>query len=357
MINTAEKDFVIREATSADYAAWDLFTEKHPNASPYHLIAWKRAIEDAYSHKCFYLIAEHNSKIVGILPLVKVSPPFMTGSICSLPFCDIGGALVTEQNALPLLLTRAKAISQTHTTCKLNLRGDVPLSDHDKKTDEGLTGQKVRMILALPESSESLMSSFKAKLRSQIKKAGKNGITYTQANNQSAIDAFYSIMQANMRLLGSPVHSKKWFESIIKHYGDNAKIGLVTKDGTVVGAAIVLLCANVATVPWASTLIEFNKYSPNMGLYWGLIGSAADNGFNTFDFGRSTVGEGTYRFKKQWGANPAPLNWQNYDHNGLIEPLETGASKLRPLIASTWSKLPASITNALGPLLRRYITL
>ena len=94
-----------------------------------------------------------------------------------------------------------------------------------------------------------------------------------------------------------------------------------------------------------------------MGLYWGLIGSATDNGFNTFDFGRSTVGEGTYRFKKQWGAKPALLNWQDYNHSGLIEPLETGASKLRPLIASAWSKLPASITNALGPLLRRYITL
>ncbi len=212
MINTVEKEFIIREAISADYAAWDLFTESHPNASPYHLIAWKKAIEEAYFHECFYLIAEHNTKIVGILPLVKVSPPFLKGSICSLPFCDIGGPLVTEQNALPPLLARAKTISQTHSASQLSLRENSQLAFDEKKSDKDLKGQKVRMILALPESSEALMKSFKSKLRSQIKKAEKNGISYTQSNNQSAIDAFYSIMQANMRLLGSPVHSKKWFE-------------------------------------------------------------------------------------------------------------------------------------------------
>ena len=28
-----------------------------------------------------------------------------------------------------------------------------------------------------------------------------------------------------------------------------------------------------------------------------------------FDFGRSSEGEGTYKFKKQWGAKPTPLVW------------------------------------------------
>ena len=48
MINTEEKDFVIREATPKDYAELDAFTDKHPHASPYHSIAGKKAIEEAY---------------------------------------------------------------------------------------------------------------------------------------------------------------------------------------------------------------------------------------------------------------------------------------------------------------------
>ena len=62
--------------------------------------------------------------------------------------------------------------------------------------------------------------------------------------------------------------------------------------------------------PWASSLRQYSKYSPNMLLYWKMLEFACDNGFNYFDFGRSSLDEGTYKFKKQWGASPVPLPWQ-----------------------------------------------
>ena len=46
-----------------------------------------------------------------------------------------------------------------------------------------------------------------------------------------------------------------------------------------------------------------------MLLYWTFLAFAADNGYGQFDFGRSTPGEGTYRFKSQWGAEPHQLYW------------------------------------------------
>ena len=94
-----------------------------------------------------------------------------------------------------------------------------------------------------------------------------------------------------------------------------------------------------------------------MSLYWGLLGFAADNGFTKFDFGRSTVGEGTFRFKKQWGATPVALDWRDYNQHGLIESSPESSSKIRPLVANTWAKLPFSVVNLLGPQLRRYISL
>ena len=357
MINNEYEVVVTREATPKDYKAWDDFVKNHPDATPYHLIAWKQAIQHAYHHECFYLIAEQDSKIIGILPLVKISPPLLTGSICSLPFCDVGGMLVSDAKAEHFLLTKAKVIARMHTSHNLHLRQSAQESDAEIKSEAESAEQKVRMILPLPDSSDALSASFKSKLRSQIKKAAKNNITYSQTNDPAAIASFYGVMQANMHLLGSPVHSKKWFESIINFYGDKAQIGIVKKDNTVVGAAILLLCGNMAVVPWASTLTEYNKYSPNMSLYWGLLGFAADNGFTKFDFGRSTVGEGTFRFKKQWGATPVALDWRDYNQHGLIESSPESSSKIRPLVANTWAKLPFSVVNLLGPQLRRYISL
>ena len=60
----------IRLAEDADQERWDEFILSHPKASPYHLFAWKKAIEAAYEHKCIYFYAEKNREILGVLPLV-----------------------------------------------------------------------------------------------------------------------------------------------------------------------------------------------------------------------------------------------------------------------------------------------
>ena len=121
-----------------------------------------------------------------------------------------------------------------------------------------------------------------------------------------------------MRNLGSPVHSRKFFESIRKHYAHGMTISLVKMEDKVVGAGLVLLMKKVATIPWASTIPEFNKYAPNMLLYWSILKHVTDNGCSRFDFGRSTYNEGTYKFKQQWGAQPTPLEWLSYAPSGEI---------------------------------------
>ena len=56
MINNSIK---IRLAEESDQECWDEFILSHPKASPYHLFAWKKAIEAAYGHKTYYLLAMH----------------------------------------------------------------------------------------------------------------------------------------------------------------------------------------------------------------------------------------------------------------------------------------------------------
>ena len=348
-----------RIASPAEYTVCDQFVEQHPEATPYHFTAWLKSIEQAYQHQCFYYIAEEDGVIVGLVPLVKMKLYFLAGSLCSLPFCDVGGVLANNAEIRDALEAAAKEFSGKETAYNLSLRGSAIKAEVSNEEKEYPSGSKVRMILPLPESSEVLLASFKPKLRSQVKKAAKNGVTYSQASDLEAVKEFYNVMQFNMQRLGSPIHAKQWFESIVTHYGERAQIGLVHYQNKVVGAAIILLSGKTVTVPWASTLVEYNKYSTNMALYWGLLSFAADNQFESFDFGRSTIGEGTYRFKKQWGAKPVALAWQDFDKNGLIEKTtgSSTASKLKQVVVSFWSKLPPTVANKLGPMFRRNISL
>ena len=63
-------------------------------------------------------------------------------------------------------------------------------------------------------------------------------------------------------------------------------------------------------IPWASSIRDFNPLCPNHLLYWHAMETAVAEGVDVFDFGRSTPGEGTFKFKEQWGAEPVPLHWE-----------------------------------------------
>jgi hypothetical protein len=94
-----------------------------------------------------------------------------------------------------------------------------------------------------------------------------------------------------------------------------------------------------------------------MLLYWAVLSEAADQQLSEFDFGRSTVGEGTFNFKKQWGCLPQKLHWQSYEDGSIKHIKHINMSSSRALIESIWQKLPLRVTNTIGPKVRKYISL
>lgn len=336
--------------------SWDSYVKNHPDGSPYHQFAWKMAIEQAYGHKAYYLMALDSAKVVGIMPMIHVKCPLRRGQMVALPFCDVGNVLCHDYETLKSLVKEAIIISKRLGVGLLDLRGPI---DEDFFAEQQLSVHKqrgkVRMLYELPDSSEMLWNEFKSKLRSQVRKAEKNGLSFTWDN--SRVTEFYQVFCENMRDLGSPVHSRIWFEAVLHHYGERAHVGLVYSGEKAVGGGILLSIDNKISVPWASTLRSYNRLNPNMLLYWNLLKFSADNGFSLFDFGRSTPGEGTYKFKSQWGAQPEPLLWYNVSLHGHQAAAVSANSSSRKFVAKYWQQLPIPVANFLGSRLRRYISL
>lgn len=338
-----------------DLAKWDEFVLSHPDAGPYHLSAWEKSIERAYGHKTYYFLAEDPGKnITGIFPLALIKPPLLKASLVSLPFCDYGCMLTSDGNVSSLLLHHALELSGS-----LNSRLEIRCKNENTLLDEtgkfGLITHKSRMLLELPGSSDELWNQFKSKLRSQVRKPMKEGLEF-KMGSIDMLDEFYGVFCSNMKALGSPVHSKKWIRSVMETFSAHAHIGVVFKKDIPIAAGIILTHNDTVSIPWASTIRDYNRLSPNMLLYWGFLKFACDNGFKYFDFGRSTPGEGTYRFKEQWGAKPHPLYW--YVEGALNQDQPVLANgKIREILERAWSRLPLGIANILGPLVRRYISL
>ena len=113
-----------------------------------------------------------------------------------------------------------------------------------------------------------------------------------------------------MRDLGTPVYSKSFFGNISEAFPDTTRIFAVYHETRMIAAGIGSWFKDTFEVPWASSISDYNALCPNNMLYLEAIRFAIRNGFKKFDFGRSSPHEGTYNFKKEWGALPVQLYWQ-----------------------------------------------
>ena len=385
--------------------AWDDYVHVHPQATLYHLSGWKNVIEKTYGHKTYYLMAVNSSKlkaqsskgtgrspfhrgeadftgelnsnrVVGILPLVHLKHFLFGNSLISIPFFDLGGILADDVEMEKALLNEAIKIGHDLKVKDIELRHTEPLSwlahssQHPAHSqDETPIGHelssihyatkthKVRMLLDLPASSEILMKSFKAKLRSQIKKPLKEGLKAT-VGGVELLDDFYRVFTINMRDLGSPVHSKKLMGNVLKEFPDKSKIVMIYKDGQPLACSLIVGFKGTLENPWASALREYGRLGPNMLLYWTMLEYACDNGYDHFDFGRSSPEEGTYKFKEQWGAKLTSFHWHSISLEGKSTfSAEASEKSGFDKAIRYWQKLPVSITKIIGPSIRKHIGL
>ena len=92
-----------------------------------------------------------------------------------------------------------------------------------------------------------------------------------------------------------------------------------------------------------------------MWLYWNCLRYACEQGYRIFDFGRSTVGEATFKFKEQWGAQPVCHYWHYHlTEQNTIPVLNPQNPKFR-LAINIWRRLPLSVTRLLGPAIIKHL--
>ena len=343
---------------------WDKYVYGHPDSISYHLFSWKTVIEKTYGHKTYYLAAftkDLETALSGILPLVHLKHVLFGNSLISLPFFDMGGILADNDEIEKALLDEAIKLGKLLNIDRIEFRHT---NKHDCFSKLNLLNSmryaaknhKVRMLLELPDSSKALITSFKSKLRSQIKKSIKMGLK-SKIGGLELLDDFYSVFLINMRDLGSPVHSKKLMRKVMEQFNDHTRIVTIHKDKKPYAASIIFGFKDILENPWSSSLRKFSRLSPHMLLYWTMLEYACDNGYKYFDFGRSTPGQGTYKFKQQWGAKPETLHWQYLCFNNRSVDEERSENSRFNIAIQFWQKLPVNVTAILGPMIRKNIGL
>jgi FemAB-related protein (PEP-CTERM system-associated) len=210
------------------------------------------------------------------------------------------------------------------------------------------------MHLKLAADEEGAWRALRNKERNLIRKAQKSNLS-VRAGGVELLDEFYGIFARNMRDLGTPVYGRVFFESIFDAFPAQTRIFVVTFEGRPIAASITYAYRKKIEVPWASSLREFRDRCPNNLLYWTMIQYAIENGFEIFDFGRSSPDDGPFRFKQQLGAEPIPLYWEY----GLLDsqqmPDQSPRNPKFRLAVNAWKRMPLALATRLGPHIVRCI--
>lgn len=350
----------IREIKDPD--AWDRYVLQTGVSKYTHLFNWSRVIEDTYGHKPVYLAAVRPaparnkvSEISGILPLFRFKTLVNASWFVSVPFFDTAGILAPGGATRNFLFKNGLGpLVKTSGISGVALRQqdilDIPDLSLMTCAPRIFCG-KVGLSLEIPGSQQEIMQTFKSKLRSQIKKSETCGLTW-KIGKTELIDPFYTVFSRNMRDLGSPVHSKKFFKTIFNYFNPHAFICVVFYKSGPVAAAFMFRFKKTLVNPWASSIREFRYLNANLYLYWQMIRFACRLNVETFDMGRSSKNAPAFRFKKQFCPDEHPIYWYAWSFPGkaLFQAEET-------LTIPAWKRLPLGMANLLGPLVRKRISL
>lgn len=339
----------VRDIADTERAAWDAYVLGHPSHVVYHLYAWRDVIRDAFSGETHYLAAYRQRRIVGVLPLARLSSRLFGDFLVSLPYFNYGGILTDDDSVRQALWSAAIDMGVRLGSTHIELRHLEPVLSVDAvRTD------KVTMILALPQTVEALQKQLSAKLRAQVKRPQREGVTAI-VGGVELLDEFYKVFSRNMRDLGTPVYAPKLFATILAKFPQAARLVVMRLNDQPVAAAFLIGHNGMMEIPWASSLREFNHLSVNMALYWEVLKYSIEQGYTQFDFGRTTVDSGTYKFKKQWGATSKQLYWHYWMKNGGGPPQINHANPKYHLLIAAWQRLPLWLANWLGPKLIKHL--
>jgi len=350
----------IREIKDAD--AWDRYVLQTGASKYTHLFNWSRVIEDAYGHKPVYLAAvrpaqdlNQNSEISGILPLFRFKTLINSSRLVSVPFFDTAGILAREGSTRNFLFKKGVGpLLKKPGISGIVLRQEDLLDIPDLtllNCAPHIFSGKVSLSLTIPGSEQEMMQTFKSKLRSQIKKSETCGLTW-KIGKAGLIDPFYAVFSRNMRDLGSPVHSKKFFQTIFRYFRSHAFICVVFYGARPVAASFMFRFKKTLVNPWASSIREFRYLNANLYLYRQMIRFACRLKLEVFDMGRSSKNAPTYRFKTQFCPDERPIYWYTWSFpaRARFQPEET-------LTLPGWEKLPLGMANLMGPHIRKRISL
>jgi FemAB-related protein (PEP-CTERM system-associated) len=338
------KRLLIQDTATA--ALWDAFVMACPQATFFHRASWQKIVRDVFSHDTYFLYAETDGRIEGVLPLGHVNSWLFGNSLTSLPFAVYGGVAAATEEAADALEREAQIIAQRLGVAHLELRNISPRHTDWPTQDIYVTFRKE--ILAEEESN---MLAIPRKQRAMVRKGVKNGLV---SEIDGHIDRFFPLYADNVHRHGTPAMPKKYFKALMDEFGADCEVLTVTDpDGRPLSSVLSFYFRDEVLPYYAGDDESARDLAGNDFKYWELMRRSCARGLKVFDYGRSKRGTGSFAFKKNWGFEPKSLHYEYCLYKRDAIPQNNPSNAKYKLLIATWRRMPIGLANRLGPFIVR----
>lgn len=336
---------MVVERFSGTSGEWDAFVASTKAANFSHQCDWLQLCSEVYGGEPHYIAAYGGARIVGVMPVMLRSVIGAGRVLYATPFADEGGCCTDDADVEAQLIQAAISLGEEVGASYLEVRQRTPL------VVDGVCDQsRVTLEMPLPADKQALWESLSKNMRKKVRRAGRDGLI-SEEGGPEHIPSFYDIYAANMQDLGSPMHSRRFFEALFHRFPEDmlSVIVRIEETGLVVGAAVAIRFGEVLTVLCAHSAREHFELFPNNLLYWHLLEAAIEWGCRVANFGRSPVDTGIYAYKKSWHMDDHQLYYTRVPVCGQPPEADAREGRTYALFREMWRRMPSPIARAIGP--------
>ncbi len=333
----------VRLAEDADASNWDQFVLQRDEGTFCHRYGWSRVLQRAFGHRSHYLIAEDDTGVQGVLPLMETRSLLFGRSLSSTPFCVYGGELAVSEQASTALREEACRLANQLQVGALELRSIRSNAYGWSTKDLYYTFRKV-----LEADHDTNLKNIPNRQRAMIRKAIAAGLDSEETDDAGRLHRVYA---ESLRNLGTPVFSLRYLQSLQQEFGDDCRILMIRERGEDV-AGVMNFYHRGEVLPYYGGSVSRARdiKGCNHFMYWELMRRSVDEGVYGFDFGRSKRDTGPFSFKKNFGFEPTPLPYEYHLVTADEIPNLSPTNPKYRLMINTWQRLPVWLASRLGPL-------
>lgn len=339
-----------------DRESWDAFVG-HNDGPPFALWGWGEATE-RYGHESRRLVVRDDEGIVAALPLHELRSHLFGTKLVSPAFGERGSVLSAggrAEEAEDLLLSVTRAIADRRGVDFVSLRG----ADLNPRPGFEKRNRFVTVRTPVGAGPEAVWDAMKSSRQRQVRQARENDdLEVVTGETVDHLREYYDLHLASMRGHGTPPHSFRFFRTLWEELWPDGhlELRLVRKDGEAINGILDLASRSTVHQWGVVSDYEFRELNGGSLLTWASLAWAAENGYSTYEFGRTREGSGVYAFKKSFGGSTVWYDDIHYFPDGEGSLPDPERDVYEP-IKRVWRRLPLAVTRAVGPRIRGRISL